>query len=101
MGLFQAKKQQRGGYQKPTTKKEERKEREAPKSPDDAKTVKQLLGELYGDKEYLEKLLKDQSKKQIYKHFYLRTPDITSSFLLYSELCLKQGSEGVRNGYYR
>lgn len=56
-----AKKQQKGSYQKPTAKKEERKDREAPKGSGDAKTVKQLLGELYGDKEYLEKLLKDQS----------------------------------------
>ncbi|XP_052813789.1 outer dynein arm-docking complex subunit 4-like isoform X4 [Mya arenaria] len=56
-----AKKQQRGAYQKPTAKKEERKDREAPKGPADTKTIKQLLGELYGDKEYLEKLLKDQS----------------------------------------
>lgn len=63
MCYFKAKKQQRGGYQKPTTKKEEKKEREAPKANADAKTVKQLLGELYGDKEYLEKLLKDQSKQ--------------------------------------
>ncbi|XP_052237350.1 outer dynein arm-docking complex subunit 4-like [Dreissena polymorpha] len=56
-----AKKQQKGSYQKPIAKKEERKDREAPKGSADAKTVKQLLGELYGDKEYLEKLLKDQS----------------------------------------
>ncbi|KAL4217492.1 hypothetical protein ACF0H5_023941 [Mactra antiquata] len=57
----EAKKQQKGSYQKPQAKKEERKEREAPKGTADAKTVKQLLGELYGDKQYLEKLLNDQS----------------------------------------
>lgn len=56
-----AKKQQKTSYSKPIAKKEERKERDAPKGSADAKTVKQLLGELYGDKEYLEKLLKDQS----------------------------------------
>ncbi|XP_060553247.1 outer dynein arm-docking complex subunit 4-like isoform X7 [Ruditapes philippinarum] len=57
----EAKKQQKTSYSKPIAKKEERKERDAPKGSADAKTVKQLLGELYGDKEYLEKLLKDQS----------------------------------------
>ncbi|XP_053386102.1 outer dynein arm-docking complex subunit 4-like isoform X4 [Mercenaria mercenaria] len=57
----EAKKQQKGSYQKPTAKKEERKERDAPKGSGDAKTVKQLLGDLFCDKEYLEKLLKDQS----------------------------------------
>lgn len=57
----QAKKQTKGTYSKPIAKKEEKKEREHPKGPADLKTIKQLLGELYGDKEYLEKLLKDQS----------------------------------------
>lgn len=38
-----------------------KKERECPKSTADPKTIKQLLGALYGDKEYLEMLLKDES----------------------------------------
>ncbi|CAG2212974.1 TTC25 [Mytilus edulis] len=42
-------------------RKEAKKERERPKSGGDSKTIKQLLGELYGDKEYLEKLMKDKS----------------------------------------
>ncbi|VDI22724.1 Hypothetical predicted protein [Mytilus galloprovincialis] len=54
-------KQSKGTYQKPGAKKETKKERERPKSGGDSKTIKQLLGELYGDKEYLEKLMKDKS----------------------------------------
>ena len=54
-------KQAKGTYQKPGAKKETKKERERPKSAADTKTIKQLLGELYGDKEYLEKLMKDSS----------------------------------------
>ncbi|XP_071148648.1 outer dynein arm-docking complex subunit 4-like isoform X14 [Mytilus edulis] len=54
-------KQSKGTYQKPGAKKEAKKERERPKSGGDSKTIKQLLGELYGDKEYLEKLMKDKS----------------------------------------
>ena len=49
------------GYSKPVTKKEEKKEdnRRAKTSSQDCKTMKQLLGELYKDKEYLETLLHD------------------------------------------
>lgn len=54
-------KQAKGTYQKPGAKKEAKKERERPKSAADKKTIQQLLGELYGDKEYLEKLMKDSS----------------------------------------
>ncbi|KAJ8320840.1 hypothetical protein KUTeg_002427 [Tegillarca granosa] len=55
------KSQQKGTYSKPGQKKETKKERECPKSTADPKTIKQLLGALYGDKEYLEMLLKDES----------------------------------------
>lgn len=41
-----------------TTKKEQNQQNK--KSPKSEKTAKQLLGELYSDKEYLEKLLKDE-----------------------------------------
>ncbi|KAL3855274.1 hypothetical protein ACJMK2_014490 [Sinanodonta woodiana] len=58
----EAKKQGQKGYQKPGQKKEVKKEREKPgRGAGDSKTIKQLLGELYGDKEYLEKLNKDES----------------------------------------
>lgn len=46
-----------GTYSKPVAQKE--KQKELPKSAGSEKTVKQLLGELYKDKDYLEKLLKD------------------------------------------
>ncbi|KAK3082593.1 hypothetical protein FSP39_000037 [Pinctada imbricata] len=48
------------GYSKPvSTKKEKVKEKERPKTSGDQKTIRQLLGELYGDKDFLEKLLGD------------------------------------------
>ena len=36
-------------------------------SPGSEKTIKQLLGELYGDRQYLEKLLKETSKNKLIK----------------------------------
>ena len=60
--LPQAKKQTKGTYSKPIAKKAEKKEREHPKGTADKKTIKQLLGELYGDKKFLDKLLGDQSR---------------------------------------
>ncbi|KAL5006143.1 hypothetical protein ScPMuIL_017301 [Solemya velum] len=57
----EAKKQQKGTYNKPKQiKREEKRDRERPKPSSDSKTVKELLGELYGDKAYLEKLLQDE-----------------------------------------
>ena len=51
-------KQQQKGYTKvnQAQKKEERKERARPKDNSNTKTTKELLGQLYRDKEYLEKL---------------------------------------------
>ncbi len=52
-------KKQGGGYNKPVTKKEEKKERKRTGTRQrDSKSVKQLLGELYADKEYLENVVK-------------------------------------------
>ena len=56
--------QQKGGYQKPTAQKQQvslKREKRVSKT-GSQKTVKQLLGELYADKVYLEKLLEDDSK---------------------------------------
>ncbi|KAJ8019702.1 Tetratricopeptide repeat protein 25 [Holothuria leucospilota] len=58
-----AKKQPRMGYSKPSTKpQEDHKKRKARKelTEKQKETTKQLLGELYADKMYLDKLLKDQ-----------------------------------------
>ncbi|RUS85830.1 hypothetical protein EGW08_006382 [Elysia chlorotica] len=54
----QKKKGQQKGYTKigQPQKKEEKKERQRPKDNANAKTTKELLGQLYQDKEYLEKL---------------------------------------------
>ncbi|KAK2191054.1 hypothetical protein NP493_60g01047 [Ridgeia piscesae] len=48
-----------GGYSKPTIKREVKKDKVRPAMTQDRKTVKQLLGELYRDKEYLEEILKE------------------------------------------
>ncbi|XP_078323700.1 outer dynein arm-docking complex subunit 4-like isoform X5 [Crassostrea virginica] len=50
-----------GTYGKPGAKKETAKERQKPQASGDQKTIKQLLGELYGDKDFLEKLLSEDS----------------------------------------
>ncbi|XP_062614023.1 outer dynein arm-docking complex subunit 4-like isoform X9 [Saccostrea cucullata] len=50
-----------GTYGKPGAKKEAAKERQKPQGSGDQKTIKQLLGELYGDKDFLEKLLNEDS----------------------------------------
>ncbi|XP_061189173.1 outer dynein arm-docking complex subunit 4-like isoform X5 [Saccostrea echinata] len=50
-----------GTYGKPGAKKEAAKERQKPQGGGDQKTIKQLLGELYGDKDFLEKLLNEDS----------------------------------------
>eukprot|EP00105_Crassostrea_gigas_P014181 XP_011430756.1 PREDICTED: tetratricopeptide repeat protein 25 isoform X8 [Crassostrea gigas] len=50
-----------GTYGKPGAKKEAAKERQKPQASGDQKTIKQLLGELYGDKDFLEKLLSEDS----------------------------------------
>ena len=46
-------------YSKPTGKGQEKIERRQRTTCTDPKTVKELLGELYTDKEYLEKLLRE------------------------------------------
>ena len=51
-----------GGYSKPGTRQQEKKKRQPPVSSASERTVKQLLGELYGDKLYLEKLLKETGR---------------------------------------
>ena len=56
------KKQRLGGYQKPMTQKQQQPKREKRvQKTGSQKTVKQLLGELYADKVYLENLLNDDS----------------------------------------
>ncbi|XP_046581289.1 outer dynein arm-docking complex subunit 4-like isoform X2 [Haliotis rubra] len=52
----QKQQQQSRGYSKPQQKKEDKKERKRPQSSSNSKTTKELLGELFADKEYLEKL---------------------------------------------
>lgn len=72
--IFQQKKTNKG-YSKPTTQAARSQQPAAnrgknTKSPvKSEKTVKQLLGELYSDKEYLEKLMADQGKK--YRRLYI------------------------------
>lgn len=53
-----------GGYQKPFAQKQpvQQKREKRQTKPGSQKTVKQLLGELYADKVYLEKLLEDDRK---------------------------------------
>jgi len=60
------KKQRLGGYQKPMTQKQQQPKREKRvQKTGSQKTVKQLLGELYADKVYLENLLNDDSATRI------------------------------------
>lgn len=59
-----------GTYGKPGAKKEAAKERQKPQASGDQKTIKQLLGELYGDKDFLEKLLSEDSTYSVV-HFML------------------------------
>lgn len=59
-----------GTYGKPGAKKEAAKERQKPQTSGDQKTIKQLLGELYGDKDFLEKLLSEDSTYSVV-HFML------------------------------
>ena len=54
-----------GGYSKPTIKREVKKDKVRPAMTQDRKTVKQLLGELYRDKEYLEEILKESGEDQL------------------------------------
>jgi hypothetical protein len=53
-----------GGYQKPLAnqKVKEKVREKRPTKPGSQKTIKQLLGELYADKVYLEQLLEDDRK---------------------------------------
>jgi hypothetical protein len=53
-----------GGYQKPLAnlKIKEKVREKRPVKPGNQKTIKQLLGELYADKVYLEQLLEDDRK---------------------------------------
>ncbi|XP_063954060.1 outer dynein arm-docking complex subunit 4-like isoform X4 [Lytechinus pictus] len=58
-----SKKPARMGYSKPMAKQQENKKKRPVKpdqTPAEKKTAKQLLGELYADKEYLDKLLRDE-----------------------------------------
>ena len=50
---------QMGGYQKYGAKNAQPKREKRPVKPSSQKTIKQLLGELYADKVYLEKILND------------------------------------------
>ncbi|CAH1249599.1 TTC25 [Branchiostoma lanceolatum] len=50
----------RPAYQKPQKQTTQKSNKQKPKPKENQKTIKQLLGELYADKEYLEKLLKDE-----------------------------------------
>lgn len=52
------------GYQKPFAQKQPvvQKREKRPQKPGKQKTIKQLLGELYADKVYLENLLQDDRK---------------------------------------
>ena len=64
--LKKQKKQQKPGYIKPAYQKQQavqKREKRDPNKTGSQKTVKQLLGELYADKVYLEKLLEDDSKR--------------------------------------
>ena len=56
--MQKAKSGKKTGYAKPGAKKEEKQEEYKPKNQGNDKQMKHLLGELYADKIYLEKLLK-------------------------------------------
>ena len=60
------------GYSKPMAKQQENKKKR-PAKPDqtaaEKKTAKQLLGELYADKEYLDRLLRDEGNTQFEQAF--------------------------------
>lgn len=58
MTYFQLSQKKQKGYVKVSQlqKKEEKKERQRPRDNTKAKTTKELLGELYNDKEFLEKI---------------------------------------------
>ncbi|CAH1774091.1 unnamed protein product [Owenia fusiformis] len=62
-------------YGRPSTKQKAKGRQPPPKTSGDEKTVKQLLGELYGDKAYLEKLLKETD------------PSTTSGNTIYDLVC--------------
>lgn len=57
----------KGGYSKPGAKKEEEKKVKKQRKKTDPKTAKQLLGELYADREYLENLLEEMGQYE-YRH---------------------------------
>ena len=61
------------GYSKPASKqqdnKKKRRQPKAEKSEKEKETTKQLLGELYADKVFLDKLLKDEGKIDAKKSF--------------------------------
>jgi len=67
-------KQQNKGYTKinPNQKKEERKERLRPQDMSNSKTTKELLGNLYRDKEYLEKLFDSLSQSNTQTDEYIK-----------------------------
>ena len=56
---------QMGGYQKYGAKNTQPKREKRPVKPSSQKTIKQLLGELYADKVYLEKILNDDRELQL------------------------------------
>ena len=65
---------QRGGkggkaYGRPATR-DKGGRRQPPKSAGSDKTVKQLLGELYGDRVFLEKLLKETGRLRCFNHVF-------------------------------
>ena len=67
----QKKQKKTGGYQKPFAPSKQQvvvKREKRPVKLENQKTVKQLLGELYADKVYLEKLLEDDRK--LYSDIY-------------------------------
>ncbi|XP_012939493.1 tetratricopeptide repeat protein 25 isoform X5 [Aplysia californica] len=67
-------KQQQKGYTKVSQaqKKEERKERQKPQDGSNTKTTKELLGQLYRDKEYLEKLFDSLSHSSTQTDSYIK-----------------------------
>jgi len=67
-------KQQQKGYTKLNApqKKEERKERQRPQDNSNTKTTKELLGQLYRDKEYLEKLFDGLSQSNTQTDEYIK-----------------------------
>ncbi|ESP00853.1 hypothetical protein LOTGIDRAFT_140423 [Lottia gigantea] len=61
LSFFHRQEEQKQGYYKPQQKKEEKKERNRPQTASDPKTTKQLLGNLFQDKQFLESLFDEMT----------------------------------------